>query len=80
MQVYEGSIWTLKSGIVYVWNSSSQEWEETGISFEPPHIKMQHALGDMRLDYLYDKKMGHGTLRVFKDSLNRYMGTYNDLY
>jgi hypothetical protein len=59
----------MKPGIVYVWSSGLEQWEETGLPFSST---IQYKF------YLYSKKIGKGTLQIFKDTENRYLGIFHD--
>lgn len=69
-------------GIVYVWSSGLEQWEET--SFNPPtdvtfcYPKRFVTVGTGKyvVTYCHSKTMAAGRLDIFTDPLNRFVGVY----
>ena len=60
----------MKPGIVYVWSSGLEEWEETN----PVPYSNYVDVGT----YQHTKTFGQGRIFIFKDYANRYTATYSE--
>lgn len=65
----------MKPGIVYIWSSGFEKWEETGITYSGTISIKEFKLANIK-EHLQTKNVGSGIMHIYHDTLDRYVAIY----